>query len=165
MNKKNNVLIVKNGDNMKEEEIQAWMNQCMLDVKEALPYLFPPVTWAFEEHEHVETPRGFAGTWLSRRPSLQAHIGLSRKCLSVSRDRLLGILRHEFGHVVDFTVDREALDQFTEHALAQTKERRADDIARFIWKSPIYYDRDLWVQTISNNKKKAVHPRPKHLGL
>lgn len=68
--------------------------------------------------------------------------------------RIEGVLRHEFGHVVE---ERGRLGDLAGYKSVFT-ERRADQIARAIWESPIRYDRDD-VQ----NTEEGVHPRPLRL--
>jgi hypothetical protein len=168
---------------MRKDDVQRWIDTYYDDARRALRGVctLPPLTWSIAEHAHFASPRGYAVTWMTTAPEpASARFGLSRKMLSASPDRVLGLLRHEFGHVVDFAVNRQrrgaALDAWwaatnananaNANALPRTKERRADAIAYAIWSTPVYYDADD-VQTIARHVGARVHahPRPARLGL
>jgi hypothetical protein len=117
---------------------------------------FPPLhrlspTFDFGESSHFEAERGFA---VMRYDGTNFHLRFSTKLLDQSLDRIDGILRHEIGHIVDFS----AIE--LPPGLPTTPERRADAIAELIWGQTIYYDADE-VQSL----EKGSSPRPQHLGL
>lgn len=112
-------------------------------------------------YPHFKTTRGFGVTFWDGQPPCR--LLFARKLLDAPLHRQDGIVRHELGHVVDMVFDRPKVDRWAEGkgiTLAQTDERRADDIALSIWGEPIRYDRDLVQST-----RYGEYPRPKHLGL
>jgi len=66
-----------------------------------------------------------------------------------SRERIEGVLRHEFGHALLFFWG------YPDHG-----ERDADNLAENVFGDPIYYDRAT-VQTLRG----GTRPRPAYLGL
>lgn len=120
------------------------------------------LTWDLGDYEHFHKPRGFAVTFNWGEP--HCHLRMSPKILSAPVDRVDGIIRHELGHVLDLTRPAEGLDRWARSRgvkLPHTPERRADAIAEAVWRSPIYYDEDLLVQSTT----RGIAPRPAHLGL
>jgi hypothetical protein len=81
-----------------------------------------------------------------------------RKLLRANPDRQEAILRHEFGHALDYHLGKK-LDAMY-RGLPQTAERRADAIAEAVWGDRILYDKDT-VQSLRH----GVFPRPRRLGL
>jgi hypothetical protein len=71
---------------------------------------------------------------------------LLERALRLSRSNVLGLVRHELGHLSDALVD------------APGREQRADDIAERVTGRRIAYDRRL-VQTTG----RGTYPRPKRL--
>ena len=71
---------------------------------------------------------------------------LVARALRLSRDNILGLLRHELGHVYDPNPDEPGCEQ------------RADDVAEWVTGKPIRYDRAL-VQTVGP----GAYPRPREL--
>lgn len=122
------------------------------------------VTWEIEPNAaHFHTPRGYGVTHY--RGGLTCHLQFAPKILTAPQQRADGVVRHEFGHVVDFFVPAPQLDLWARargRHLAPTPERRADDIAYVIWGSPIHYDRELYVQTTATHG--TLNRRPAHLG-
>ena len=76
-------------------------------------------------------------------------IVVAPKLVRGSKDRIEGVLRHEFGHALLFYWG------YPEHG-----ERDADSLAENVFGDPIYYDRET-VQTT----RSGTRPRPAHLGL
>lgn len=74
---------------------------------------------------------------------------INDRLLDRPRENWLGILHHEFAHVIDPTT----------YVPNSGGEQRADDIAERITGQRIYYDHQF-VQTISPS---GTYPRPKHL--
>lgn len=114
----------------------------------------PPLTWEFGANPHFRTRRGFGVTFTF--PDGRCAFRYAKKILKQPRSRIEGIIRHEFGHVVDALVPASKLPP----GLPKTSERRADAIAEWIWGEPIYYDRKAWVQNLTSGER----PRPQALG-
>ena len=73
-------------------------------------------------------------------------VSILRRALSLPIANLIGLIRHELGHVAD------------ERIHARGAEQRADDIAEYVTGHKIFYDtRDI--QTVSRGK----YPRPRYL--
>lgn len=68
------------------------------------------------------------------------------RALALSKNNVIGLIRHELGHVADIFLG------------SRGSEQRADDIAEYVTGKRIFYDR-YDVQTIS----KGRYPRPKYL--
>lgn len=81
-----------------------------------------------------------------------------RKLLRANPDRQEAILRHEFGHALDYHLGDKLDEMYRD--LPQTPERRADAIAEAVWGDPVLYDKDT-VQSLQH----GVTPRPRKLGL
>lgn len=90
-------------------------------------------------------------------------IVVAPKMKNDSDSRVLGVLRHEIGHAIDFLIPKELIESkllsMGLHPI-QTPERRADQIAEATYKEPIFYD-DETVQSTTM----GVRPRPAYLGL
>lgn len=119
------------------------------------------------------TPRSFA---FFRFPGLDKRVRGARdvsRCkialspdLATDKDRAMGVVAHEIGHVVDHFVGRsEIRSRLGGTPLPTSPEQLADRIAEHVLETPLYYDDpDVgWVQTIRSSPT-AVRPRPKHLG-
>lgn len=78
-------------------------------------------------------------------------IGVSEVLEQENNERQVGVLSHEFGHALLFFL---GLDRHT--------EREADKMAERLFRSKIYYDRDLLIQTIEQGH--GIRPRPSWLG-
>jgi len=89
----------------------------------------------------------------------QIDIFVAPKVLRMNKGRQEGLLRHEFGHAVEFHLGLEGLNEWMP-GLPNGVERRADAVGERLYGAPIYYDRDL-IQTTSG----GARPRPAHLGL
>jgi len=96
--------------------------------------------------------------WLDTPQGRQIDIFVAPKVLKMDLGRQEGLLRHEFGHAVEFYLQDRLPEVLP--GLPKGIERRADQIAERIYGDPIYYDADL-IQTISG----GTRPRPRHLGL
>lgn len=123
-------------------------------------FLVPMPEVEFGDYPHFRTTRGFGVTFFEPK-TRECKMRYAEKLLRQPIERIEGIVRHEFGHVVDFLVPEPVLTRIFatfDLGLEPGAERRADQIAEFIW-GPIYYDNDL-VQ----NTKHGVTPRPARLG-
>lgn len=70
-------------------------------------------------------------------------IVLLHRALRLPDENILGIIRHELGHLADLEIDSPG------------REQRADDIAEYVTGERIYYDEDD-IQTIAPGR----YPRP-----
>lgn len=132
------------------------------------------VTWALgTDYPHFKTKRGYGVTFFDSKPGKvpptvpkagpSVHMMYAKKILEAPFHRADGIVRHEFGHVLDLCLPSRSVDRWALQRgirLPHTDERRADAIAQAVWGEPILYDKDL-VQSTST----GVSPRPRHLGL
>lgn len=120
------------------------------------------LTWEITDaYPHFKKKRGYGVTFHDGQPA--CHMAYPPKIFHADYERADAIVRHEIGHVIDLCVPQNALDHWARMrgvVLPHTQERRADEIARAIWGTPLSYDKDL-VQTTGKGK----YPRPKHLGL
>ena len=73
-------------------------------------------------------------------------IAVSPRLLREPMGRIIGVLRHELGHVIHESVGRHGLLQHL-GTLAFSDEVLADQVAEFVWGSPIFYDSED-VQTV-----------------
>jgi hypothetical protein len=85
-------------------------------------------------------------------------IAFAPKAVELSVANLRGLMRHEFGHALEFRYGVAELERRLGR-LPATVERRADVIAELVWGDPIVYDRRL-VQCVGKN---GTRPRPAHL--
>ena len=86
-------------------------------------------------------------------------IGLAPRLIKERAHRQKGVFRHEIGHLVHHVYGREALADQIEKPLSKSDEVLADQIAEFIYGSPIFYDDELVQST-----RHGVPKRPAHLG-
>lgn len=110
---------------------------------------------------HFESLRGYATTTVYG--GGRFHLKVAERFLYASFDVQDAIIRHEIGHIVDFSAEAEQLNTWSRGRgveLASTRELRADGIAEAIWGDRVYYNEDD-VQTLTG----GVHPRPEKLGL
>ena len=121
------------------------------------PHLRPTVSMEMGGSNHFAKERGYATTLVLGGDRF--HLRVAERFLSASFDRQDAILRHEIGHIVDFTVPPHIMKEWWPR-LAKTPERRADQIASCIWGCPIFYDEED-VQTL----RFGTFPRPERLGL
>lgn len=73
-------------------------------------------------------------------------VSMLRRTLQLPDENVVGLMRHELGHVVDRDVERP------------WREQRADDIAEWVTGEPVRYDR-MNIQTVGRGR----YPRPMHL--
>lgn len=107
--------------------------------------------------DHFESARGYATTLVLGGDRF--HLRIAERFLSANLDRQDAIIRHEIGHIVDFSLPPHVLAGWWPN-LVSTPERRADQIAACIWGDVIRYD-DEDIQTLLA----GAFPRPKRLGL
>ena len=109
---------------------------------------------------HFDQPRGYAvtrgepGAWT---------VVFAPKISQLTVDHVEALVRHELGHVLDFSIPTDALNALAASRgvqLPTTPERRADAIAELVWGRPIAYDPND-VQTLAG----GIRPRPESLGL
>tara|TARA_Y100000310_G_scaffold344831_1_gene459839 strand:- start:205 stop:627 length:423 start_codon:yes stop_codon:yes gene_type:complete len=111
-----------------------------------------PIFWEIGYSAHFSSSRGFATT---KTDGTSFWLTFSEKLLKEPGHRVRAIIRHEIGHVVDFSGIADPLAD-----LPTTPERKADAIAKRIWNQPILYDTE-GVQTLTT----GTSPRPEKLGL
>jgi hypothetical protein len=110
---------------------------------------------------HFDSPRGYATTTVYGEGRF--HLKIAERFLEAELDVQDALVRHELGHIVDFSSDAEQLDVWARARgveLASTRELRADGIAEAIWGGRIFYN-DADVQTLYG----GTAPRPARLGL
>lgn len=86
-------------------------------------------------------------------------IAFAPKAAKLGRPQLLGLMRHEFGHALEYRYGVKELEKRLGKKLPPQVERRADVIAELVWGEPIVYDEHL-VQCVNVN---GVRPRPARL--
>ena len=86
-------------------------------------------------------------------------IAFAEKAYRAPVSRLRGLMRHEFGHALEYRFGVKELERRLGVKLPAEVERRADAIAEAVWGEPIVYDKQL-VQCVG---VAGVHPRPAHL--
>jgi hypothetical protein len=121
----------------------------------------PQLTMQMGGSAHFDSPRGYATTTVYG--SGRFHLKVAERFLSAELDVQDAIVRHELGHIVDFSSDAQQLDVWARARgveLAPSRELRADGIAEAIWGGRIYYN-ESDVQTLLGGKS----PRPERLGL
>lgn len=77
-------------------------------------------------------------------------IGISPRLLEQPAGRIAGVVRHEIGHLVHDSVGRMGLMRHLGQ-LASSDEVLADQLAEYIWGSPLFYDAED-VQTVDPMK-------------
>lgn len=88
-------------------------------------------------------------------------LAFAAKTGSLARPFIRGLMRHEFGHAIDFRYGKGALERTLGIKLPAGVERRADAIAEAVFGDPIVYGGKHLVQCVSC---KGEYPRPKKLG-
>lgn len=125
--------------------------------KRCSPYLDVTVTLELGGSDHFNTARGFATTLVLGDDRF--HVRIAPKLMQADLDRQDAIIRHEIGHIIDFAVPPDVLFGWLP-SITETPERRADDLASWLWGDRIFYDNDD-VQTL----RPGISPRPERLGL
>lgn len=153
-----NALVVR-----KPEEVQHLLSTRWAEMCREAGSLLSDVQLSLElgDSEHFRSPRGYATTKVLSQTRF--HITFSDKVLRCSTDRLDALIRHELGHVLDFSTDRTTLDKWGRSRgvdLPPTPERRADALALAVWKQLIRYD-DEDVQSLTS----GAWARPERLGV
>lgn len=121
----------------------------------------PNLTMQMGGSAHFDSPRGYATTTVYG--DGRFHLKIAERFLAAELNVQDAIVRHELGHVVDFSAESDPLNDWAKGRgveLAPTKELRADGIAEAIWGGRIFYN-DADVQTLGS----GVFPRPQRLGL
>lgn len=85
-------------------------------------------------------------------------IAFAPKAETLPLNRLRGLMRHEFGHALEYRYGVKELEQRF-GTLPKGIEARADAIAEAVWGDTIVYDDDL-VQCVGVD---GISPRPRHL--
>jgi hypothetical protein len=148
----------------KPEEIQHLLSVRWLEAQREIGALLPPdvlLSLEIGDSEHFRTSRGYATTKVLSQSRF--HITFSDKALHCPPDRLDALIRHELGHVLDFSVPGRGADRWAQArgvTLPATVERRADSLALAVWRQFIRYDAED-VQSLSS----GTFLRPERLGL
>ena len=87
-------------------------------------------------------------------------IAFARKATTLGREQLVGLMRHEFGHALEYRYGVAELERRLGVRLPDKVERRADAIAEAVWREPVVYD-ERFIQCVGKNP--GVRPRPAHL--
>ena len=121
----------------------------------------PQLTMQMGGSAHFDSPRGYATTTVYG--GGRFHLKVADRFLEAELSVQDAIVRHEIGHIVDFSTESAPLNAWAEGRgieLASTREQRADGIAEAIWGGRIYYN-ESDVQTLVS----GTSPRPERLGL
>lgn len=86
-------------------------------------------------------------------------IAFAEKAYRAPVSRLRGLMRHEFGHALEYRYGVKELERRLGVKLPAEIERRADAIAEAVWGEPIVYD-EQFVQCVAAD---GTRPRPAHL--
>lgn len=86
-------------------------------------------------------------------------IAFAAKVEQLPEHNIRGLMRHEFGHALDFRYGRRPLEKVLGVKLSPMTERRADQIAEAVFGEPIEYDQKL-IQCVDCG---GVSPRPRRL--
>lgn len=86
-------------------------------------------------------------------------IAFAAKVEQLPEHNVRGLMRHEFGHALDFRYGRRPLEKLLGVNLSPMTERRADQIAEAVFGEPIEYDQRL-IQCVDCG---GVSPRPRRL--
>lgn len=79
-------------------------------------------------------------------------VSMVARVLDLPFQNVLGLIRHELGHIADGERDRAG------------REQRADDLAEYVTGQKIYYDQyDVQTVAPTNGRRKNQYPRPKRL--
>lgn len=85
-------------------------------------------------------------------------IAFAPKATGLTESQLLGLMRHEFGHALEYRYGVAELERVFGKKFPAEVERRADAIAEAVWGEPIKYDSKN-IQCFGRGKS----PRPAHL--
>jgi hypothetical protein len=144
------------------EEVQQLVVLRLREACEAFMGEFrPALTMQMGGSSHFDSPRGYATTTVYG--GGRFHLKVAERFLQADLAVQDAIIRHEIGHIVDFSAESEPLNAWAQGrgvTLASTRELRADGLAEAIWGERIHYN-DADVQTLSG----GVSPRPERLGL
>lgn len=88
-------------------------------------------------------------------------IAFAPKTGALATSFIRGLMRHEFGHAIDFRYGKSFLERTLDVELPHGVERRADAIAEVVFGDPIVYGGQHLVQCVSCQ---GQYPRPKKLG-
>lgn len=86
-------------------------------------------------------------------------IAFAPKAERLPDSHLRGLMRHEFGHALEYRYGVEELERRLGMRLPEKVERRADVVAEAVFGEPINYD-DAYVQCVGVS---GTSPRPSHL--
>lgn len=86
-------------------------------------------------------------------------IAFAPKAEALPLNRLRGLMRHEFGHALEYRYGVRELEERLDVDLPHGVERRADVIAEAVWGEPVEYDERL-IQCVACNGRLR---RPRHL--
>jgi GNAT superfamily N-acetyltransferase len=87
-------------------------------------------------------------------------IAFAPKAEDLPLNRLRGLVRHEFGHALEFRYGLEELQRRLGVRLPEYSERRADAVAELVFGEPVLYDhQNIQCVRVAGAKKK----RPRHL--
>jgi hypothetical protein len=106
-----------------------------------------------------DSPRHFAMTGKKADGTVTIHV--APELANEPTPVIVGVIRHEFGHVLDFLGHGLKLGGKLKSRSYDAKERRADKIAEKAFKTKIYYDK-RGVE-VSGPGAKGKRPRPKGL--
>lgn len=121
----------------------------------------PDISWGYGQSPHFTSARGFATTLVISPTTF--YLKFAEKVAHEPTTRVDALVRHELGHVLDFSTDAAVLNGWALGrgvCLPDTPERRADALCEAVWGAPIFYDKDD-VQTLTSGQR----PRPARLGL
>jgi hypothetical protein len=148
-----NVVVARSPEGVQQLfSVRLWQAQ-----QRCAPYLTPQMSMEMGGSKHFETARGYATTLVLGGDRF--HLRIAEKFLRADLNRQDAILRHEIGHIVDFSVPPHVLAGWCPE-LSATPERKADEIATWLWGDPIFYDTED-VQSL----RPGITPRPERLGL
>jgi hypothetical protein len=86
-------------------------------------------------------------------------IAFAPKAVGLTDSQLRGLMRHEFGHALEYRYGVAELERVLGQKLPSEVERRADAIAEAVWDQPIRYDS----KNIQCVGCRGTRPRPAHL--
>lgn len=82
-------------------------------------------------------------------------IAFAPKAAELPKSHLKGLMRHEFGHALEYRYGVKELQKRLKRRLPEKVERRADVIAETVWNEPIVYDsRDIQCVGVHGKKRR-----------